>query len=63
MGHFDLHPNFFGGQPIGLQKYCAAAHTKSMAITFAKALFQLQTLLVCQIYNFYLCDSRKYFCI
>ena len=52
MGHVDLFSNLFRGQTGGFQKYCATAHAEGVALALAKAIFQLQTLLVCQLYNF-----------
>lgn len=60
MGHVGLLSNLFRGHTGGFQKYCATAHTVRMVLAFAKAFFQLQTLLVCQLYNFDFCDSCVY---
>lgn len=63
MGHVGLFSNLFRGQTDGFQKHCATAHTVCVALAMAKALFQLQTLLVCQLYNFDLCDSYVSLCV
>ena len=52
MGHVGLFSNLFRGQTGGFQKYCATAHAVCVALALAKAIFQLQTLLVCHLYNF-----------
>ena len=62
MGHFGLFSNLFRGQTGGFQKYCATAHAVCVALAVAKAIFQLQTLLVCQLYNFDFCDSCVFMC-
>lgn len=63
MGHVGLYSNLFRGQTGGFQKYRAAAHAVRVALAVAKALFQLQTLLVCQLYNFDFCDSYVSLCV
>lgn len=63
MGHVGLCSNLFRCQTGGFQKYCATAHTESVALAVAKALLQLQTLLVCQLYNFDFCDSYVSLCV
>lgn len=63
MGHFGLFSNLFRGQAGGFQKYCATAHAVCVALAVAKAFFQLQTLLVCQLYNFDFCDSYVSLCV
>ena len=63
MCHFGLLPNFFGCQTVGFQEYGAAAHTECVALAFVKAFLQLQTLVVCQFYNFDLCDSGVSLCV
>ncbi|WP_290431018.1 hypothetical protein, partial [Paramuribaculum intestinale] len=60
MGHFGLFSNLFRSQAGGFQKYRATAHTVCVALALAKAFFQLQTLPVCQLYNFDFCDSCVY---
>lgn len=62
MGHVGLFSNLFRGQTGRFQKYRATAHAEGVALAFAKALFQLQTLLVCQLYNFDFCDSYVSLC-
>lgn len=63
MGHVGLSSNLFRGQTGGFQEYRATAHAVRVALAVAKALFQLQTLLVCQLYNFDFCDSYVFLCV
>ena len=39
---------------------CAATHTVRMAVAGTETFLQLQPLLVCQLYNFDLCDNYMY---
>ena len=63
MGHVGLFSNLFRGQTGRFQKYCATAHAVCVALTFAKAFFQLQTLRLCQLYNFDFCDNYVSLCV
>lgn len=63
MGHAGLFSSLFRGQTGRFQKYRATAHAEGVALAFAKALFQLQTLLLCQSYNFDFCDSYVSLCV